>query len=266
MRPARAGSAFERPLGRKGTAGSDLGQCACVLGHLTAASRRSAGGSPTFSRRGEGRLILLGDFSVATTVTVPYVQRPRISFVTRRFRPAAEAGRKDGMMVHERSENMVSAATVKRLGPSIRNQTTTMGLDNLPIGCGCPKHPHQPNLVGGFTHNPSEPCPLDDYGIPVGAFGSCCALRGQAAVRELRSFGENLLAQGMYKDMSCVEAMAFARELRMAADRIEQEHAGDTTLEYEEQWDFEAALATIRTTARWYEKVANLGFGVFAWN
>jgi hypothetical protein len=231
-----------------------------------AASRRSAGGFSTFSRRGEGRLILLGDSSVAETVTVPHVQRFRISFVTRRFRPAAEAGRKDGMMAHKRSENMVSATTVKRLGPSIRNQTTTMGLDNLPIGCGCPRHPHQPNLVGGITHNPGELCPFENDGIPTGAFGSCCALRGQEAVRELQSFGENLLAQGMYKDMSCVKAMAFARELRMAADRIEQEHAGDTTLEYEEQWDFEATLATIRTTARWYEKVANLGFGVLAWN
>jgi len=52
----------------------------------------------------------------------------------------------------------------------------------------------------------------------------------------------------------------------MAAERIEREYASDTTLEYEEQWDFEAALATIRTTARWYDGVANLGFGVFAWS
>jgi hypothetical protein len=261
MRLARAGSAFERPPGREGTAGSDLGQCACVLGHLTAASRRSAGGFSTFFGHCEGRPILFTDFSRAF-----HLQRPQISSWARRFRPAAEAGRKDGMMAHERSEDMASVATVKRLGPSIRNPKIPMGLNNLPIRCGCPKHPHQPNLFGSITHKPNEPCPFDDYGTPVGAFGSCCALRGQAAVSELRSLGEDLLAQGMYKDMSCVEAMAFARELRMAADRIEQEHAGDTTLEYEEQWDFEATLATIRTTARWYEKVANLGLGALAWN
>jgi hypothetical protein len=166
----------------------------------------------------------------------------------------------------ERSANIASAATVRRLGPPIRNQTTTMELNNLPIRCGCPEQQHRPKLFGGTTHNPGEPCPFDDYGTPVGAFGSCCALRGQAAAIELQSFGENLLAQGLCKDMSCAEAVLFARELRMAADRIERKHAGDTTLEYEEQWEFEATLATIRTTARWYEKVASLGFGVFAWN
>jgi hypothetical protein len=141
-----------------------------------------------------------------------------------------------------------------------------MELDNLPIRCGCSEHRHRPKLFGGTTHNPNEPCPFDDYGVPVGAFGSCCTLRGQAAVSELQSFGEDPLAQGLYKDMSCAEAVLFARELRTAADRIERKHAGDTWLEYEEQWEFEATLATIRTTARWYEKVANLGFGVFAWN
>ena len=266
MRIAGAGSASEVRLHRKGTTESNLKRRVCASRRLMAASRRPAGGCPTFSRRGSGRLILFGDFSEAKIVTVPHVQRLQISFWTRRFRPAAKAGRKDGIVAYERSEDIASAATVRRLGPFIRNRTTTMGLDNLPIRCGCPEHRHRPKLFGGITHDPNEPCPFDDYGIPVGAFGSCCALRGQATASELQSLGENLLAQGLYKDMSCAEALLFARELRMAAERIEREYAGDTTLEYEEQWDFEAALATIRTTARWYERVANLGFGVFAWS
>lgn len=263
---ASTGNVFEYSPRLKGMVESDLGRCACAGSCLEAASRRSAGGYPTFFRRAKERLILFGDFSEGKTVTVPHVQRPKISFWIRRFRPAARAGRKDGIVADERSEDMASAATARRLGPFIRNQTTTMELDNLPIRCGCSEHRHRPKLFGGTTHNPNEPCPFDDYGVPVGAFGSCCALRGQATASELQSFGENLLAQGLHKDMSCAEAVLFARELRTAADRIEREYASDTTLEYEEQWDFEATLATIRTTARWYEKVANLGFGVFAWN
>jgi hypothetical protein len=69
----------------------------------------------------------------------------------------------------------------------------------------------------------------------------------------------------MHKDMSCVEASCFARELRATADRIERRHGGNPELEYEERWEFQEALATIRTAACWYAQVADLGFGVFAW-
>jgi hypothetical protein len=36
-------------------------------------------------------------------------------------------------------------------------------------------------------------------------------------------------------------------------------------LEYDDLWDFQATLAIIRTAACWFEQVADLGFGVFAW-
>ena len=184
---------------------------------------------------------------------------------TRRFRPDEESGQQDDATARERSRTMTSAEAAKRLGPLIRNQTTSMMLSNVPIRCVCPKHAHRPNLPNGFTHNSDQPCPFENAGIPLALVGSCCWLGGYQAVGELRAFGYHHLAAGMHKDMSCVEARGFARELRIAADRIERRHAGNPELEYEERWEFDETLATIRTAACWYEQVAGLGFGVFAW-
>ena len=96
---------------------------------------------------------------------------------------------------------------------------------------------------------------------PVGA---CCWLSAYQAASELKGFGYFRLAAGMYKDMSCVDAGRFARDLRVAADRIERRY-GKLELEYDDLWEFEDTLATIRTAACWFEQVADLGFGVFAW-
>ena len=184
---------------------------------------------------------------------------------TRRFRPEKESGQQDGATVRERSRTMTSAEAAKRLGPLIRNQTTTMMLSNVPVRCVCPKHAHRPNLPSGFTHNSDQPCPFENAGIPQALVGTCCWLGGYQAVRELQAFGYHHLVAGMHKDMSCVEASRFARELRTTADRIERRYGGNPELEYEERWEFDETLATIRTAACWYAQVADFGFGVFAW-
>jgi hypothetical protein len=184
---------------------------------------------------------------------------------TRRFRPTRVSGRKDGTTASERSRTMASAEAAKRLGPLVRNQTTTMMLSNVPVRCVCPKHAHRPNLPNGFTHNSDQPCPFEDAGIPLALVGTCCWLGGHEAARELQAFGYHHLAAGMHKDMSCAEAGSFASELRAAADRIERRYADNPELEYEERWELDENLATIRTAACWYAQVAELGFGVFAW-
>jgi len=183
---------------------------------------------------------------------------------TRRFRPAKVSGRKDGATVRERLRTMTSAEAAKRLGPLICNQTTSMMLSNVPVRCVCPRHAHRPNIPNGFTHNSDQPCPFDNAGIPMAPVGPCCWLSGYQAARELKGFGYFRFAAGMYKDMSCVEASVFARDLRAVADQIERRF-GKLELEYDDLWEFEATLLTIRTTASWYLFVAELGFGVFAW-
>jgi hypothetical protein len=202
----------------------------------------------------------------------------------RRFRPAAVSGRKNGTTATERPKTMASAEAAERLGPLIRNQMTNhMGLDNLPKRCGCTKHPHGPNLPDdGTTHNPDQPCPFEKDNFPKGMLGTCCSLRGKAAAYELEALGESSLANRMYDDMTAEEAENFARELRDAANCLERAHAGKADKPkgagWNGEWDkekkdwvwqkystFEDALACIREAARWYEKVAGLGYGVHAW-
>jgi len=178
---------------------------------------------------------------------------------------------------------MASAEAAKRLGPLIRNQTTTMGLYNLPKQCGCPKHPYDPNLPeDGTAHDLREPCPFEKDNFPRGRMPTCCSLRGEVASSELCALRLELLALAMHVDMTAEKAAIFSRELSSAADEIEREYAGKAdklhgagqriawnaktrTGEYQTYSTFEEALNAIREAARWYEKIAGLGFGVHAW-
>jgi hypothetical protein len=202
--------------------------------------------------------------------------------IQRRFR-SARAGRKDGTTANERLGTMTSADAAKRLGPLIRNPMTTMGLDNYPKQCGCSKHPNDPNVPEvGATHKPDEPCPFKDDNFPIGMVGTCCSLRGKAAARELEALGETRLSALMFKDMSAEKAAEFAKELWLAADRLQMQRACDyprprgagwnglwnakaKRVEYQDFSTFAEALSAIREAARWYEKIAGLGFGVHAW-
>jgi hypothetical protein len=86
----------------------------------------------------------------------------------------------------------------------------------------------------------------------------------------------------MHTDMTAEQAAAFAGELRSAADQLERKYAGKADkpkgagwngtwnaktreVEYHDHSTFEEALAAIREAARWYAKVASLGYGVHAW-
>ena len=201
----------------------------------------------------------------------------------RRFRPVKESGQQDGATANERLRTMTSAETAKQLGLLIHNPTTTMGLDNLPKQCGCTKHPYDPNLPeDGATHKPGDPCPFQKDNFPVGMFGTCCSLRGKAAARELEALGLPHLSARMHKDMSAEKAAEFSKELRIAVARLEVQYASKTErprgagwngimnaktngVEYQTYSTFEEALDVIREAARWYEKIAGLGFGVHAW-
>ena len=159
-----------------------------------------------------------------------------------------------------------------------------MGLDLIPQCCGCPKHPHDADHSDdGTTHGPNEPCPFKKDNFPKGMLGTCCSLRGKVAAHELQALGETMLAMRMYDDMRADEAIDFAKELRVAADRLE-ENARDRAKKpkgagwngkwnaKEQRWDwqdystFEQAIASIREAAVWYEKVGGLGYGVWAWS
>lgn len=90
------------------------------------------------------------------------------------------------------------------------------------------------------------------------------------------------MAARMFEHMSAETALAFARTLRQAADRIEAKHGTDNPkprgagqvlmlnaetgdIGYDRYSTFEEALASIRQAADWYGFVASLGYGVYAW-
>lgn len=176
-----------------------------------------------------------------------------------------------------------SAAKSGPLGHFIRSQSTNMGLDCLPMRCPCGNHKTDRWIPRGLTHLKDEPCPFKDDDFPIGAFATCCSLRGKAAARELAALGEVPLSDRMHEDMTAEEAPAFAAELHEAAARLEATHANDAVKPKGAAWGevvgwddkgqpictsftpFEEAVATIREAARWYEKVSTLGFGVDAW-
>lgn len=134
----------------------------------------------------------------------------------------------------------------------------------------------------GQTHSRGTPCPFEADNFPIGMLGTCCSLRGKIAAYELDALGEDNLCERMYQDMTAAEALAFASELGAAATRLEVQHRDPGVAPrgagFNGIWDeatkawvwqgystFDDAIATIREGARWYEKVARLGFGVHAW-
>lgn len=133
-----------------------------------------------------------------------------------------------------------------------------------------------------MTHAKGTPCPFAPDNFPIGPLGTCCSLRGKAAADNLDAFDEKALHRLMHVDLHDEQALALAKELRKAADRLEQRYAGQTdkpkgysaggTIDAATgkitPWprpSFEEAIASIREAADWYEKVGRLGFGVHAW-
>jgi hypothetical protein len=137
-------------------------------------------------------------------------------------------------------------------------------------------------LPDAMTHFPDEPCPFATDENPIGMLGSCCSLRGKVAAHELDALGEEGLSACMFENMTAEVAIAFAKELGAACDRLERDFkeapakpkgAGwngtldPTTKEWHWQTysTFEESIAAIRIAAKWYEKVGRLGYGVDAW-
>lgn len=157
-----------------------------------------------------------------------------------------------------------------------------MGLDLLPRPCPCGLHGNVGKEPEGYTHLEAAPCPFASSHFPIGMLATCCSLRGKVAAAELDAFGERAVAARMFEHMSAETALAFARTLRQAADRIEAKHANDNPKprgagqvlrlnaetgesSYDRYSTFEEALAFIRQAADWYGLVASLGYGVYAW-
>lgn len=159
-----------------------------------------------------------------------------------------------------------------------------MGLDCLPRPCGDLLHRHTVRAPEGLVHEPGQPCPLQPENYPIGIFGTCCSLRGKAAAYELDAIGEIDLANAMYADMTCEEAIAFAQRLRSTADRLERDYSDAEDKPQGFSWNdlrrnaetgkletikcptpFDEVLTIVREAASWYEKIGQLGFGVHAW-
>lgn len=156
-----------------------------------------------------------------------------------------------------------------------------MGLDLYPSGGPPRTRGTFDYILSGMTHLSSEPCPfVSDSPFPIGPLGTCCPLRGTVASKELDALQEERLAIHMYEDMMVDEAASFAGELTEAADRLERRYQGKpkpkgagwngtyTDNGKRRVWHshstFEEAIAAIREAARWYGKVADLGYGVTA--
>ena len=175
------------------------------------------------------------------------------------------------------------ARSADRLGPFTPNHTS-MGLDCYPKFCPALSCGEQAatDIPEWLTHPENAPCPFAGDNFPIGMVGTCCSLRGKRAAHELEALRELDLSNRMYEDMTVAEALAFAEDLRAAADRLEQKHRTDAEKPkgagwngtwdkerdewvYQDHSTFEEALAAIREAARWYEKVGKLGFGVTTW-
>lgn len=164
--------------------------------------------------------------------------------------------------------------------PELNELTKTlMGLDNIPVRR---TRRGKKNEEEAFTHRRDELCPFRRINQPLGMLGTCCWLRGKVAAAELNALGLEDLAGRMYDDMDQHEARAFANELVRAADLLEQKYSevdekphgcgrdgvwNRETQEWSftEYTTFDDAITEVRTAARWYEQVAELGLSVHAW-
>ena len=136
-------------------------------------------------------------------------------------------------------------------------------------------------LPRGMTHPAGTLCPFASDGFPISPTGTCCSLRGQVAVESLDALGEAELASFLDKDLLAETTPFLVSSLRAVARRFERTYRDGWELLKDARlgkrinpatgaitpWPdpaFEAAMASIRQAADWYEKVGRLGFDVHA--
>ena len=148
-----------------------------------------------------------------------------------------------------------------------RRTTSLEGSDELPFG---------------MTHPNDTPCPFAGDNLPVGYINTCCSFNTEGAAKHLTTLGHVALSKLLHEELEAEKLPCVAKELRRAADEVDERYVqpmdtfddpilGGITGVVKERFNpglrpaFEAALASIRQTADWYEKVGRLGFGVKAW-
>lgn len=137
-------------------------------------------------------------------------------------------------------------------------------------------------LPFGMTHPNDTPCPFASDDLPVGYVNTCCSFNTEAAAKNLVSLGHKALAELLHMSWAAEMLPDVAQELRDAADAFDRRYVqpmdsyddpilGGISGAVKERFNpcmrpaFEAALASIRKAADWYEKVGGLGFGVDVW-
>lgn len=140
----------------------------------------------------------------------------------------------------------------------------------------------QDDMPFGMSHPNDTPCPFADDKLPVGYINTCCSFNTKEAAQNLASMGHDALARLLHEEIESPRLTYVAKELRRAADEFEKQHVepmdtfddpslGGISGAVKERFNpclrpaFEAALASIRKAADWYEKVGRLGFDVMVW-
>lgn len=168
-------------------------------------------------------------------------------------------------------------------GRSLILQPIHMELDNYPVFRACGQHPHCGGALNGFSHGETDPCLSKDAGFPFGPRGACgCWLPGKTSARELAALREEDFSGRRHLYMTAEKTLEFAGAISAAVARHEARRSGRLEDQEEAGLDgaqdaalmgwiretgstFDEALAEIRETARWFEKVGRLGYGVHAW-
>lgn len=137
-------------------------------------------------------------------------------------------------------------------------------------------------LPFGMTHPNDTPCPFANDNLPVGYINTCCSFNTEAASKHLVTLGNVTLAELLHMELVTEKLPYVAKELRRTADAFDERYVqpmdtyddpvlGGITDTVKERFNsclrpaFEAALASIRQAADWYEKIGRLGFDVGVW-
>lgn len=176
---------------------------------------------------------------------------------------------------NERRRARCSVLVASLLGPLKHNRTITMTLDCYPIPCPCGQHERQ-KAFEQRTHPKGATCPFSKDHHPRFPGGSCCSCLIGPSALVLAALGELAAFDHLRETVSAEDTVRVAKELRAAADRIQQEHPSlkderaqafhCVNVETGECLGYERRLTDavndVRAIADWYEKVGSMHYGV----